>query len=97
MDLSDAGQDAKNPTVAMNDAGAAAVAWVRANGTVDVAQARVRASDQTGFAAVQDLSGAGPAGQSASAPDVAIDPGGRATVASGSAATERRLACSPAS
>jgi hypothetical protein len=80
VDLSDAGQDARNPAVAINDAGAAAVAWVRANGTVDVAQARVRPSDQSGFAAAQDLSGAGPAGQSASAPDVAMDPGGRATV-----------------
>jgi hypothetical protein len=79
-DLSAAGQDAKNPRVALNDDGAAAVAWVRSNGTVDIAQARVRPSGQAAFAPVQDLSASGPAGQDASAPDLALDPAGRATV-----------------
>ena len=75
-DLSAAGEDAKNPRVAINDAGAAVVAWVRWNGMHDIAQTRVRPANG-GFAGVQDLS---VAGQSASAPNVAIDPSGRATV-----------------
>jgi len=78
--LSTAGQNASSARVALNDAGATAVTWVRSNGTVNVAQTRVRPAGAGAYAAVQDLSAAGAAGQDASTPDVALDPSGRATV-----------------
>ena len=79
--LSAAGQNAKDPRVAVNDAGAAAVAWARSDGTVDRTQARVRPAGQSAFAPVRDLSTGGSAGQHADDPDVALDPAGVATVA----------------
>ena len=78
QDLSATLQNATNPRVAVNDAGAASVAWVRSNGANTIAQARVRPAGQAAFLGVQDLSATG---QNASAPDVVIDPAGRATVA----------------
>jgi hypothetical protein len=81
INLSAGGADAKTPRVAVNDAGAAAVAWVRDDGTVDRAQARVRPAGQAAFATAQDLSATGTSGQDASNPDVAIDPSGVVTVA----------------
>jgi hypothetical protein len=80
INLSAAGANAKTPRVALNDAGATAIAWVRRDATVDRAQARLRPAGQGAFAAVQDLSTTGTAGQDASTPDVALDPRGVATV-----------------
>jgi hypothetical protein len=80
INLSAAGADAKNPRVAVNDAGAAAVAWTRDDGTVDRVQSRVRPAGQSAFAAVQNLSATGSAGQDGRNADVALDPSGVATV-----------------
>ena len=77
-DLSAPLQDAEIPRVAINDAGAAAVTWMRSDGVHTIAQARVRPAGQAAFAAVQNLS---VAGQDAVAPDVALAPTGIATVA----------------
>jgi hypothetical protein len=78
--LTFAGADAGSPRVSVNDNGATAAAWVRSDGTVDLAQARVRPAGAAAFAAPQDLSVTGAVGQDASNPDVAIDPAGRTTV-----------------
>ena len=80
INLSAAGRNAITPRVAVNDAGATAVAWVRSDGTVDRAQARVRPAGQAAFAPARDLSATGAAGQDAATPDVAIDPRGVTTV-----------------
>jgi hypothetical protein len=73
--LSDTAQNADTAKVAMNDRGDAAVVWLRSNATNEIAQARVRPAGGA-FAPTVDLSSAG---ADAGAPDVAIDPLGRAT------------------
>jgi PKD domain-containing protein len=74
--LAPAGADATSARVAVNEQGAAAVAWVRLVGGNDITQVRVRPAGGS-FAAEQSLTAAG---QDAQSPDVAIDPQGRATV-----------------
>ena len=78
--LTPTGADARSPRIAINASGAAAATWVRSNGTVFIAQARVRPAGAGAFGAVQNLSADGPAGQDASIPDIAMDPAGRSTV-----------------
>ncbi len=75
LDLSATGQDASDPMVAVNAAGAAAVAWKRSNGSNDIVQATTRPSGG-GFSPPIDLSAAG---QDAVFPDVAMDGVGDAT------------------
>src|SRR5262245_47348469 len=70
---SPAGANASTARVAVNEQGAAAVAWVRLVGGNDIAQARVRPAGGS-FAAEQSLTAAG---QDAEGTDVAIDPQGR--------------------
>ncbi len=72
-DLSDAGQDAKEPAVAMNDAGEAVSVWTRFDGA-DTVQGAVRPAGGA-WAEPDDLSDAG---QDAGQPDVAIDEAGEA-------------------
>jgi len=73
-DLSEAGHNAGEPAVAMNDAGEAVTVWTRLDGP-DIVQGAVRPAGGA-WAAPDDLSNAGPeAGQ----PDVAIDEAGEAT------------------
>ena len=72
-DLSGAGQDAGEPSVAMNDAGEAVAVWTRLDGS-DIVQGAVRPAggDWTGSDDLSDT------GQNAGAPDVAIDETGEA-------------------
>ena len=79
INLSAAGANAQNPRVAVNDAGAAAVAWVRRDGTVDRAQARVRPAGQAVRRRPGPL-GHRKRGADAQNPDVALDASGVATV-----------------
>jgi PKD domain-containing protein len=74
--LSVTGQNADAAAVAVNEAGAAVVAWLRFDGMNFRAQARARPAGGA-FAPVQDMSAAG---QPALSPDVAIDGQGRSTV-----------------
>lgn len=75
-DLSEAGQDAGEPSVAMNEAGAAVAVWTRLDGT-DTIQAAVRPAGGD-WAEPDDLSDAS---QNAAEPDVAIDEAGKAVAA----------------
>src|SRR4051794_9682994 len=80
LDLSLAGQDAQSgsftsgPQVAVGASGDVAWAWIRSDGTNDIAQGRVRKADGT-LSAVVDLSATG---QDASQPDVSVDAAGNA-------------------
>jgi hypothetical protein len=69
--VSDPGQDALDPRVAVDTLGNAVFAWRRFNGTSFVMQARARAADGT-------LSGLQSLGADASSPQVAVDPAGDA-------------------
>jgi PKD domain len=75
VNLSETGADAHDARVAMNDAGATAVAWVRGAGTDDRAQARSRPAGQAGFAPIRTLSSEG-----TKSPDVGVAASGAATV-----------------
>jgi plastocyanin len=74
--LSAAGKKALLPTVAMNDRGDTIVAWTRGEGSIGVVQASFRPAGGS-FGAPVSLS---PDGESATAPRVAIDDAGDATV-----------------
>jgi hypothetical protein len=74
--LSAAGKKALFPTVAMNDRGDTVVAWTRGEGSNGVVQASFRPAGGS-FGAPVSLS---PGGESATAPRVAIDAAGDATV-----------------
>ncbi len=74
--LSAAGKKALFPTVAMNDRGDTVVAWTRGEGSDGVVQASFRPAGGS-FGAPVSLS---PGGESATAPRVAIDDAGNATV-----------------
>jgi PKD repeat protein len=74
--LSAAGKKALLPTVAMNDRGDTIVAWTRGEGSMGVVQASFRPAGGS-FGAPMSLS---PGGESATAPRVAIDDAGDATV-----------------
>lgn len=73
--VSAAGQDAQEPQIAVNPTGAAAYVWRRFDGTSDIVQGRVRATNGT-LGAIQGLS---VAGQNATSPQVAIAPNGDGT------------------
>jgi hypothetical protein len=75
--LSASGQDALAPQVAVAPTGTATVTWVRSNGTNFVVQARRILSGGTPEESTKTLSGSG---QDAAAPQVAVSPGGAATV-----------------
>jgi hypothetical protein len=72
--LSDPGQDATTPQLAVDPAGNVNFTWLRSNGANMVVQARRRSLAGT-FAPVQRLSAPG---QDASDPQVAVDPDGNA-------------------
>jgi len=75
--LSASGQDALAPQVAVASSGAATVAWVRSNGTNFQVQARRILAGGTPEESTKTLSGSG---QDAAAPQIAVSPGGAATV-----------------
>ncbi|MFM9054659.1 MAG: InlB B-repeat-containing protein, partial [Solirubrobacterales bacterium] len=76
--LSEAGQDAFNPQVAVAPDGATTVVWSRDNGTTNfIIQAATRPAGSGTFGAPQNLS---EAGQSAFYPQMAIAPDGATTV-----------------
>jgi hypothetical protein len=72
--LSDPGQNANAPQVALNGTGSAVFTWTRSDGTNTRVEARARSSVGT-LSAVQLLS---PAGQNAAGPQVGIDSTGNA-------------------
>jgi hypothetical protein len=74
QDLSDAGQDAFTPQVAVEGGGDAVFTWTRFDGANNRIQTRARSATGT-LSAVQTLSSSG---RSASAPQVAVDGGGDA-------------------
>ncbi len=74
--LSEAGQDAHMPQVAVNAAGEATAVWAGSNGGNDVVQAAIRPAGES-WAQPATVSGAG---QEASQPQVAVDAAGDATV-----------------
>jgi PKD domain len=76
-DLSDTGEDAREPAVAMNEAGEAVAAWTRFNGSNYIAQAAARPAGAD-WAEPDDLSDAG---EDAREPSVAIDEAGEAVAA----------------
>jgi len=75
--LSASGQDALAPQVAVAPTGTATVSWVRSNGTNFIVQARRILPTGTPEESTKTLSGSG---QDAAAPQVAVSPGGAATV-----------------
>jgi len=75
--LSESGQDAVEPDVGIAGDDAATVVWSRFDGEDSIVQERHIAPDGTPAATVLDLSASG---QSAVSPQVAIAPGGEATV-----------------
>jgi hypothetical protein len=75
--LSASGQDALAPQVAVAPTGTATVTWVRSNGTNFVVQARRILPGGTPEESTKTLSGSG---QDSAAPQVAVSPGGAATV-----------------
>jgi hypothetical protein len=74
--VSDAGQDAGSPQVAVDRFGNAVIVWQRSDGTNDRIQVRTRAADGT-LGPVQTLS---TAGQNAEQPQVAADRDGNAVI-----------------
>jgi len=77
QNLSEAGQAALDPQVAIAPDGATTVVWERSNGTNDIIQAATRPAGSGTFGAPQNLS---EAGQNAFVPQVAIAPDGATTV-----------------
>jgi hypothetical protein len=73
--LSEAGQDAHAPEIAVDPAGDATVVWTRSNGSNDVVQAAVKPAGEP-WAKAATVS---QAGQQASEPQVAVDSAGDAT------------------
>jgi len=57
--MSDSGQDATAPTVAVQDGGGAAVTWARSDGAFRIAQLSVRQDADTPFSLPTDLSATG--------------------------------------
>jgi hypothetical protein len=76
--LSEAGESAELPRVAMNAEGDTAVGWVRSDGSHQIAQAVTRTAGSPNFGAVAKAISA--SGSSASFPDVAIDGHGDPTL-----------------
>jgi PKD domain len=74
VDISDAGENAEGPELAVGPGGEAVAVWSRFNGTRDIVQAAIRPSGGPWQPAV-DLSAAG---QNAREAQVAIDPSGNA-------------------
>jgi hypothetical protein len=74
--LSEAGQNARDPQLAVDPDGNAVVVWTRSDGANYRIQARRRSASGS-LSAVQTLS---PAGQDAGSPQVAVDPDGNAVV-----------------
>ncbi len=72
VSLSEPGQNAGSPEVAVNPAGDQVIVWVRFDGSNPIVQGTGRPAGGT-FTAAADLS---TAGQTATTPQVAIDPGG---------------------
>jgi hypothetical protein len=76
--LSDTGQDAHSPQVAVDDAGNAVFTWSRSDGTNARIQTRTRAATTGKLSAVQDLS---ESGNNAFAPQLDVDADGDAVFA----------------
>ena len=74
--LSEAGQEASEPQVAVDAAGDAIAVWTRYNGSNDVVQAAVKPAGE----AWEKAATLSEAGQNASEPQVAVDPAGDATI-----------------
>ncbi len=72
VDLSTAGQSAKDPQLAVGSDGAITVIWLRSNGSHDIVQARTRPAGSNTFSAAEDLS---VAGQDAYFPQLAVAAG----------------------
>lgn len=77
-DLSAPGRDASEPQVAVAGDGAVTVAWLRSNGTENIAQAATRPAGAASFGAVRDLSADG---RAAVGVQVAASTGGLASAA----------------
>lgn len=75
QDLSAPGQDASSPRVSIDPAGNAVAVWERFNGSNFIVQASVRPAGGAWQLPAQELSAVG---QSASSPQVALDPAGNA-------------------
>jgi hypothetical protein len=74
--ISDAGQDASEPQIALDSSGNAVAVWTRFDGSFDRIQAAYRpAGAGSSFGAAQTLS---PAGQDSTSPQVSIDGNGKA-------------------
>lgn len=73
--ISDAGQNALNPQIAMNNAGQAIAVWSRFNGTYDIIQAVFYNPNTASWQTIQDVS---PTGQPNTNPVIGIDRNGNA-------------------
>ena len=73
--LSDAGQNASAPQVAMDPTGEAVAVWIRSNGTNTIVQAAGKPTGSESWSTPDNLSAAG---QNATVPQVAIDSSGNA-------------------
>jgi hypothetical protein len=78
VDLSAAGRTAGEPQVAVDPQGNAVAVWDRSDGTNTIVQGAVRPAGSGVWQAPVDLSAAGGPGESASNPQVAVDPQGNA-------------------
>ncbi len=77
VNLSEDGQNAANPQVAVGADGATTITWQRSNGTNEIIQARTRPAGQTAFGPFVDLSASG---RDADSPQVAVGPDGATTI-----------------
>lgn len=78
QDISDAGQNAAAPQIAIDSSGNAVVVWSRSNGTNTIIQSKIKSAGSTSFATTgQDLS---LTGQNAAIPDIAMTSSGYAVV-----------------
>ena len=75
VNVSDAGQDAFEPQIAMDPSGNSVMVWTRFDGTNLRIQAKWRAANGGTWGATESIS---EVGRDASAPQVALDPGGNA-------------------
>ena len=75
VNVSDAGQDAFEPQIAMDPSGNSVMVWTRFDGTNLRIQAKWRAANGGTWGPTESIS---EAGRDASAPQVALDPGGNA-------------------
>jgi len=76
-DLSDSGQDASSPQVAMGSAGNAVAVWYRTNDGTGKKVVQTKSYDGSSWSSVTDLSDSG---QDADSPEVAMDSAGNAVV-----------------